>query len=85
MNQFGDKVFFDVNGDPPAAYDVINWQMIDRQVQHVTLGHFSSDDAGQYRLTIQEERIVWRTGDMVMMVLILSLFSISCLDRLILR
>ncbi|XP_075891892.1 extracellular calcium-sensing receptor-like [Nelusetta ayraudi] len=65
INEFGDKVFFDVNGDPPASYDMINWQLIDGQVQHVTLGYFASDDAGQYRLTIQEEKIVWRTGEMV--------------------
>uniref|UniRef100_A0A671U4L0 G-protein coupled receptors family 3 profile domain-containing protein n=1 Tax=Sparus aurata TaxID=8175 RepID=A0A671U4L0_SPAAU len=64
-NQFGDSVFFDVNGDPPASYDIINWQLIDGQVQHVTLGHFSSDANGNYRLSIQEEEIVWRTGKMV--------------------
>ena len=64
-NRFGDDVFFDVNGDPPASYDIINWQLIDGQVQHVTLGHFSSDANGNYRLRIQEEEIVWRTGKMV--------------------
>ncbi|XP_041796751.1 extracellular calcium-sensing receptor-like [Chelmon rostratus] len=31
-NLFGDNIFFDVNGDPPASYDVINWQLIDGQV-----------------------------------------------------
>ncbi|KAL7400736.1 hypothetical protein ABVT39_016945 [Epinephelus coioides] len=41
-NQFGDDVFFDANGDPPASYDIINWQLIDGEVQHVTLGHFAS-------------------------------------------
>uniref|UniRef100_A0A8C6KBV4 Olfactory receptor C family, n1 n=1 Tax=Nothobranchius furzeri TaxID=105023 RepID=A0A8C6KBV4_NOTFU len=62
MNQFGDYVFFDENGDPPASYDIINWQLENGQVRHVTLGHFASSANGEYRLSIQEERIVWRTG-----------------------
>ena len=66
-NQFGDDVFFDVNGDPPASYDIIDWQLIDEQVQHVTLGHFVSDASGNYRLSIQDEEIVWRTGKMVIL------------------
>ncbi|XP_044059732.1 extracellular calcium-sensing receptor-like [Siniperca chuatsi] len=64
-NQFGDNVFFDVNGDPPASYDIINWQLIDGQVQHVTLGHFASAASSDYKLSIEEEAIVWRTGKMV--------------------
>ncbi|XP_076748127.1 extracellular calcium-sensing receptor-like [Maylandia zebra] len=27
-NQFGDEVFFDEDGNPPASYDAINWQLI---------------------------------------------------------
>ncbi|XP_068173662.1 extracellular calcium-sensing receptor-like [Antennarius striatus] len=61
-NQFRDKVFFDVNGDPPASYAVINWQLVNGQVQHVTLGQFVSDDVGDYKLSIQEGEIVWRIG-----------------------
>uniref|UniRef100_A0A672Z428 G-protein coupled receptors family 3 profile domain-containing protein n=1 Tax=Sphaeramia orbicularis TaxID=375764 RepID=A0A672Z428_9TELE len=62
INHFGDYVFFDKNGNPPASYDIINWQMIDGQVQHVTVGHFASSDDGDYELSIHEEQIVWRTG-----------------------
>uniref|UniRef100_A0A4W6C5I6 Olfactory receptor C family, n1 n=1 Tax=Lates calcarifer TaxID=8187 RepID=A0A4W6C5I6_LATCA len=64
-NQFGDNVFFDENGNPPASYDIINWQLRDGQVQHVTLGHFASAANGDYKLSIQDEDIVWRTGKMV--------------------
>ncbi|XP_063763053.1 extracellular calcium-sensing receptor-like [Eleginops maclovinus] len=65
INQFGDNVFFDVNGDPPASYDLINWQLKNGQVQHVTVGHFSSAANNDNELSIQEENIAWRTGKMV--------------------
>uniref|UniRef100_A0A3Q1J5J8 Olfactory receptor C family, n1 n=1 Tax=Anabas testudineus TaxID=64144 RepID=A0A3Q1J5J8_ANATE len=64
-NQFGDNVFFDKNGDPPAYYDIINWQLINGQVRHVTVGHYASVANGAYKLIIQEDNIVWRTGKMV--------------------
>ncbi|XP_074535022.1 extracellular calcium-sensing receptor-like [Halichoeres trimaculatus] len=64
-NQFGDDVFFDANGDPPASYDIINWQLRDGQVQHVTVGHFASAANGDYEISIKDEDIVWRTGKMV--------------------
>ncbi|XP_077397846.1 extracellular calcium-sensing receptor-like [Festucalex cinctus] len=73
-NRFGDNVFFDENGDPPASYDLINWQLRDGKVKHVTLGHFALADNGDYELSIQEERIVWRTGKMVP----LSVCSVEC-------
>ncbi|XP_057695399.1 extracellular calcium-sensing receptor-like [Corythoichthys intestinalis] len=64
-NQFGDTVYFDENGDPPASYDLINWQLRDGKVKHVTVGHFISTENGNYELSIQEEEILWRTDKMV--------------------
>ncbi|GAA6103066.1 extracellular calcium-sensing receptor-like [Tachysurus ichikawai] len=31
VDAFGELVFFDKNGDPPASYEVINWQLRDGQ------------------------------------------------------
>jgi len=58
-------VFFDENGDPPASYDIINWQMREGKVHHVTVGNFTSAAHHAYELRIQEEQIVWRTGKTV--------------------
>ncbi|XP_055370110.1 extracellular calcium-sensing receptor-like [Betta splendens] len=64
-NQFGDNVFFDENGDPPAYYDLINWQLINTRVQRVTVGHYAPVADGGYELRIQDEDILWRTGKTV--------------------
>lgn len=64
-NRFGDSVFFDQDGDPPASYDIINWQLDNGKVQHVTVGQFISTQSGTYKLQIDEKKIVWMTGQMV--------------------
>lgn len=65
MDALGEVVFFDKNGDPPASYEIINWQLREGQVQHIEVGHFSTSADGKYELVISEDRIVWRTGNLV--------------------
>uniref|UniRef100_A0A3Q1K4X9 G-protein coupled receptors family 3 profile domain-containing protein n=1 Tax=Anabas testudineus TaxID=64144 RepID=A0A3Q1K4X9_ANATE len=64
-NLFGDYVFFDKKGDPPTYYHIINWQLRNGQVRHVSLGYFAAAASGGHDLRIQEEEIVWRTGKTV--------------------
>uniref|UniRef100_A0A3P9AZP2 Olfactory receptor C family, n1 n=1 Tax=Maylandia zebra TaxID=106582 RepID=A0A3P9AZP2_9CICH len=64
-NHFGAEVYFDENGDPPANYEIINWQLINGKVHHVTLGNLTFAANGDYKLSIEEEKIVWRTGKTV--------------------
>ncbi|KAJ8367766.1 hypothetical protein SKAU_G00077940 [Synaphobranchus kaupii] len=64
INSFGDAVFFDENGDPPASYEMINWQLRDGEVQHVTVGHFRTSAHG-FQLVIKEENIIWSTGKVI--------------------
>ncbi|XP_069053737.1 extracellular calcium-sensing receptor-like isoform X2 [Lepisosteus oculatus] len=62
VNCFGEAVYFDENGDPPAAYDIINWQLNKGVVSHVTVGHFDTSPDGGSQLVIDEDSIVWSTG-----------------------
>ncbi|KAM9481454.1 extracellular calcium-sensing receptor-like [Clarias gariepinus] len=64
LDSFGSKVFFDKNGDPPASYEVINWQLREGHVQHVSVGHFSTTANGKYVLMIDENKIIWSTGNL---------------------
>ncbi|XP_053478295.1 extracellular calcium-sensing receptor-like [Ictalurus furcatus] len=64
VDAFGEVVFFDKNGDPPASYEVINWQLREGQVQHISVGHFSTSANGKYELVINEDKIIWSTGNL---------------------
>ncbi|XP_051512774.1 extracellular calcium-sensing receptor [Myxocyprinus asiaticus] len=65
VDGYGENVFFDENGDPPASYEVINWQLRDGEVQHVAVGYFSTSTDGTYKLTIKEDDIHWNTGNTI--------------------
>ncbi|XP_029435599.1 extracellular calcium-sensing receptor-like [Rhinatrema bivittatum] len=39
-NKMGEEMYFDINGNPPAAYDIINWhQQPDGAIQYVKVPH----------------------------------------------
>ncbi|XP_072551907.1 extracellular calcium-sensing receptor-like [Salminus brasiliensis] len=64
VDAFGEEVYFDQNGDPPASYELINWQLREGEVQHIPVGYFSISENGIYNLVIQEDKIVWNTGNL---------------------
>ncbi|KAK2847787.1 hypothetical protein Q7C36_009469 [Tachysurus vachellii] len=56
----GEEVYFDVNGDPAAKYDVINWQT-NKEHQHVfgTVGRYDSSFPVHERLNVNMSSITW--------------------------
>ncbi|XP_060779001.1 extracellular calcium-sensing receptor-like [Neoarius graeffei] len=56
----GEEVYFDKNGDPPAKYEIINWQKTkENQYAFVTVGLYDSSAPGQDRLAVNMASIVW--------------------------
>lgn len=56
----GENVYFDENGDPPAKYEIINWQKSkDHQYEFVTVGLYDSSMSTQERLTVNMASIIW--------------------------
>nr|XP_006011730.2 PREDICTED: extracellular calcium-sensing receptor-like [Latimeria chalumnae] len=63
INQFGESVYFDENGDPAAYYDIINWQLNSKDlVEHVTVGYFIASAEKGKELIIHEDSILWNGG-----------------------
>ncbi|KAK2847796.1 hypothetical protein Q7C36_009478 [Tachysurus vachellii] len=56
----GENVYFDENGDPPAKYEIINWQKTkENQYEFVTVGLYDSSVPAQNRLAVNMSSIVW--------------------------
>ncbi|XP_061073445.1 extracellular calcium-sensing receptor-like [Conger conger] len=59
----GEATHFDENGEPPAAYDIINWQSgVQGTVEFVKVGHFDSVDRSHSKFDIDVKRVVWGGG-----------------------
>ncbi|XP_072551955.1 extracellular calcium-sensing receptor-like [Salminus brasiliensis] len=64
VDAYGEETYFDQNGDPPATYDIINWQMRGGRVNHIPVGYFSTLENGRYDLVVHEDKIIWNTGNL---------------------
>ena len=59
----GEQIFFDQNGDLPASFDIINWQVAaEGTVQFAHVGHFVSSEGTDGAFHIDMDRVVWGGG-----------------------
>ncbi|XP_064831366.1 extracellular calcium-sensing receptor-like [Oncorhynchus masou masou] len=59
----GDLIHFDMNGDPPASYDIINWHVThEGTAEFVQVGHFLSSVGVDDQFHINMEKVVWGGG-----------------------
>ncbi|XP_075715706.1 vomeronasal type-2 receptor 1-like [Rhinoderma darwinii] len=56
----GREVFFDNNGDPPAVYDIVNWQQgVNGVMKQVNVGKYNSAANSRDVLTLNSSAIQW--------------------------
>nr|XP_020444710.1 extracellular calcium-sensing receptor-like [Monopterus albus] len=56
----GDEVYFNENGDPPAKYEIINWQPTENGiVDFVTVGLYDASLPADKQLSLQLESFIW--------------------------
>ncbi|XP_043121043.1 extracellular calcium-sensing receptor-like [Puntigrus tetrazona] len=59
----GEKIFFDVSGDPVARYDLVNWQPAeDGSIQFKHVGVYDSSLSSEQCLLVNQEHMLW-TGN----------------------
>ncbi|XP_078526134.1 vomeronasal type-2 receptor 26-like [Lissotriton helveticus] len=59
-NKLGEEMYFDQNGDPPATYDIINWQLKeDGNIHYVKVGKFDSSLPTEQKLYFSAKAIQW--------------------------
>ncbi|XP_067363791.1 extracellular calcium-sensing receptor-like [Channa argus] len=56
----GDEVYFDENGDPPAKYEIVNWQPTENGiVDFVTVGFYDASLPADKQLSLQNKSLIW--------------------------
>ncbi|KAM5171747.1 extracellular calcium-sensing receptor-like [Mantella aurantiaca] len=60
----GRELYFDRNGDPPAVYDIVNWQLnAEGAVRHVKIGSYDTTASPNQVFTINTTAMIWNTGN----------------------
>ncbi|XP_029441497.1 extracellular calcium-sensing receptor-like [Rhinatrema bivittatum] len=63
QNTMGREIFFDQRGNPPAAYDILNWQLASSgSFSYVNIGHYDAGAASALDIEINTSTIVWSEG-----------------------
>ncbi|XP_043944887.1 vomeronasal type-2 receptor 26-like [Protopterus annectens] len=58
------EFFFDANGNPPAVYDILNWQATDESYfQQVKVGQYDFAALPGQEFVINKTNIIWKTHD----------------------
>ncbi|XP_069053809.1 extracellular calcium-sensing receptor-like [Lepisosteus oculatus] len=59
----GEQVSFDDNGDPPARYELVNWQVVNGStVQFMTVGYYDASLPAGHQFVMNQVNIVWAGG-----------------------
>ncbi|KAM8972554.1 uncharacterized protein RCH25_018291 [Pelodytes ibericus] len=73
----GREIFFDVNGNPPPLYDLVNWQQTPNgTMKQVKVGSYGTEGLLDKPLFINTSALQWATGSQMVP---LSICSKSCL------
>ncbi|XP_043922299.1 extracellular calcium-sensing receptor-like [Protopterus annectens] len=60
LNDAGDEIFFDQNGEVSTVYDIINWHITQEGLsRYVTIGSYQSGVSTGYSLVINDSKITW--------------------------
>ncbi|KAK2847353.1 hypothetical protein Q5P01_010352 [Channa striata] len=56
----GDEVYFNENGDPPAKYEIINWQPGEKGIaDFVSVGVYDASLPADKQLSLQNKSLIW--------------------------
>ncbi|XP_073479798.1 extracellular calcium-sensing receptor-like [Aquarana catesbeiana] len=60
----GNEFYFDENGEPPAVYDIVNWQLSpEGGIRQIKVGSYDSAAAPRQVLTINASLLFWPSKD----------------------